>query len=159
MKILFVLLVLVLTHPCLADSLYINANLYTVNPEQPRAEALYVVDGKVAYVGSEQEARIQASDDVTVIDLHGQTVIPGFIEGHGHLMSMGYAQLNLDLMDVANYEALVEKVAVAVDSAEKRIRIMSKKEYQRSLNILLMTLSSYHFCNCSFQIILLILSS
>jgi predicted amidohydrolase YtcJ len=130
MKILFVLLALILSHSCLADSLYINANLYTVNPEQPRAEALYIVDGKVAYVGSEQEARIQASDDVTVIDLQGQTVIPGFIEGHGHLMSMGYAQLNLDLMDVANYEALVAKVAVAVDSAEKGEWILGRGWHQ-----------------------------
>ena len=33
------------------------------------------------------------------IDLGGKTVIPGFIESHGHLMSMGYARLRLNLMD------------------------------------------------------------
>jgi predicted amidohydrolase YtcJ len=91
---------------------------------------LYVVDGKVAFVGSEQEARIQASDEVEIIDLLGRTVIPGFIEGHGHLMGGGFAQLNLDLRNVANYEALVAKVAVAVDNAEKGEWILGRGWHQ-----------------------------
>jgi len=78
-----------------------------------------VVDGKIAFVGSEEQARAQVSNETDVVDLQGRTMIPGFIEGHGHIMGLGLSKLNLDLMNVANYEALVEKVAVAVDSAEK----------------------------------------
>ena len=33
--------------------------------------------------------------------MHGQLVIPGFIEGHGHFTGVGEAQLNLNLMNVA----------------------------------------------------------
>ncbi|MCZ6502330.1 MAG: amidohydrolase [Gammaproteobacteria bacterium] len=119
MKLVSALLFLLCVHPCLADSLYVNTTIYTVNPDLPQAHALYVVDGKIAFVGSEEQARAQASNETEVIDLHGRTMIPGFIEGHGHIMGLGLSKLNLDLMHVANYEDLVEKVAVAVDSAEK----------------------------------------
>ena len=105
------LLSLVLLLPSLystarADTLYVNALFYTVNPDQPLAQALIERGGKIAFIGTEAEARKQTNGKTTVVDLKGQTVIPGFIEGHGHLISIGFAQLNLDLMTVANYEAL-----------------------------------------------------
>jgi predicted amidohydrolase YtcJ len=128
-KLLFVLL-LILNDSASADTLYVNARFYTVNPDQPQAQALYVVDGKIAFVGSEKAARARADKKTDIVDLQGQTVIPGFIEGHGHLMGIGFAQLNLDLMNVANYEALVEKVAVAVDSAEKGEWILGRGWHQ-----------------------------
>ncbi len=127
------LLLSLLSLSCLsafADTLYVNARFYTVNPDQPVAQALYVADGKIAYVGDEKSARQRTDKNTTVVDLDGQTVIPGWIEGHGHLMGIGFAQLNLDLMNVANYEALVEKVAVAVDSAEKGDWILGRGWHQ-----------------------------
>jgi predicted amidohydrolase YtcJ len=42
---------------------------------------------------------------------------PGFIEGHGHFMGLGYSALNLDLMDVTTYDQVVNKVKEAVDRA------------------------------------------
>ena len=119
MKSVFVLLLMLCVHPVLADSLYVNARIYTVNPDLPQAQALHVVDGKIAFVGSEEQARAQAGNETDIIDLHGRTMIPGFIEGHGHIMGLGFSKLNLDLTNVANYEGLVEKVALAVDRAEK----------------------------------------
>lgn len=118
MKKLFVLLLFALNFTSSASTLYVNGQFYTVNPQQPQVQALLVVDGKIAFVGSDKEGRSKAGRETEIFDLHGQTVIPGFIEGHGHIMGLGFAQLNLDLMNVANYEALVEKVAVAVDSAQ-----------------------------------------
>ena len=130
MKSIFVLLLMLCAHLALADSLYVNARIYTVNPDLPQAQALYVVDGKIAFVGSEKQARAQAGKETDVIDLHGRTMIPGFIEGHGHIMGLGFSKLNLDLMGVANYEALVEKVAVAVDHAEKGEWILGRGWHQ-----------------------------
>ena len=130
MKLVSALLFLLCVRPCLSDSLYVNARIYTVNPNLPQAQALYVVDGKIAFVGSEDQARAQANNQTDVIDLHGRTMIPGFIEGHGHIMGLGFSKLNLDLMNVANYEGLVEKVAVAVDSAEKGEWILGRGWHQ-----------------------------
>ena len=109
MKVVAATVLLAWLCPSLADTLYINAGIYTANPEVPQAEALYVVGGKIAFVGSEVEALTQVNDKTDLVDLTGHTVIPGFIEGHGHIMGMGFAKLSLDLMDVANYEGLLEK--------------------------------------------------
>jgi predicted amidohydrolase YtcJ len=43
---------------------------------------------------------------------------PGFIEGHGHFMGVGYNELNLDLMDTKSYDEIIERVAEAVSKAE-----------------------------------------
>lgn len=63
--------------------LYLNGNIYTVDARDSRAEAVLVKDGKIAFVGSNDEAKALAAD--RVVDLEGKTVVPGFIEGHGHL--------------------------------------------------------------------------
>ncbi|MDZ7644327.1 MAG: amidohydrolase [Woeseiaceae bacterium] len=61
-----------------------------------------------AYVGPETR----------VVELDGRFVMPGFIEGHGHFMSLGRAKQILDLSQVANWEEVVNRVAVAVDKAK-----------------------------------------
>jgi predicted amidohydrolase YtcJ len=111
------LLLLLWVRPGLADTLYVNAKIYTVDPDLPQARALYVVGDKIAFVGTEDQARKQAGDETKVVDLQGYTMIPGIIESHGHIMGLGLSKLNLDLTDVANYQGLVDKVALAVDSA------------------------------------------
>ena len=56
--------------------------------------------------------------DTEVIDLEGQLAIPGFIDSHVHFSGIGTAQLQLKLMDVANWDEVVEMVAAAVAEAE-----------------------------------------
>ncbi len=43
----------------------------------------------------------------------GKTVTPGLVEGHGHIMGVGYNRLNLDLMEMKSYNEIVEAVAEA----------------------------------------------
>ncbi len=43
---------------------------------------------------------------------------PGFIEGHGHLMGIGYNELNLDLMNARSYDEIIEQVQQAVGKAQ-----------------------------------------
>jgi hypothetical protein len=93
-----------------ADLIISGGNIYTVNDQQPTVEAVAIKDEKIIFAGSEAEARKFISDDTEILDLQGKTMTPGFIEGHGHIMGIGYAELNLDLMEVKSYEELVEKV-------------------------------------------------
>ena len=37
-------------------------------------------------------------------------MIPGLIEGHGHIMGVGYNQLNLDLLNTNSFEEIIEIV-------------------------------------------------
>lgn len=104
-------------NPGQADCVILGGKIYTVNPQQPVVEAVAVKGNKILFTGSEKEAKNYLSDRTKVIDLQGKIMTPGFIEGHGHLMSIGYNEMELDLMAVKSYEELVEKVKEAVSKA------------------------------------------
>lgn len=58
-----------------------NANLYTMESEEPINSDLFVSNGKIAEIGK----NIEVSDDVKIIDATGMNVFPGFIDAHSHL--------------------------------------------------------------------------
>ena len=59
--------------PIEAASVYANANIYTVDPQRPRAEAIAIADGRIVAVGSNQEIQRYITSNTEVIDLHGTT--------------------------------------------------------------------------------------
>lgn len=65
-------------------SIYLNADIVTMNEEQPSATAVVVTAGKIAEVGATDELLAKYSNARTV-DLGGATLVPGFIDTHGHL--------------------------------------------------------------------------
>jgi predicted amidohydrolase YtcJ len=56
----------------------------TVDPTQPRADALLVRDGRIVAVGAEGQVQPQASPDAEIVKLGDRAVLPGFVEAHGH---------------------------------------------------------------------------
>lgn len=91
-----------------------GGNVYTVNSSNEVAQAIAVAGDKIIFVGSNADVTEYIGDGTEVIDLGGKVLTPGFIEGHGHLMGVGYNELNLNLADVRSYEELIEKVRGAV---------------------------------------------
>jgi predicted amidohydrolase YtcJ len=100
-----------------ADLVITGGTIYTVNQVQPRAEAVAVKGDSIIYVGSEEGVRSHIRRSTEVIDLEGRILTPGFIESHGHLMGLGYNELNLDLADADSYEQMVLMVKQAVERA------------------------------------------
>ncbi len=98
-----------------AGMIIYGGNIYTVNPDQPMAEAVAISDGKILYAGDSATAMKYQGPATEVMNLEGKTMTPGFIESHAHMMGLGYAKLNLDLNLVRSYQELIEKV----DSAAK----------------------------------------
>lgn len=98
--------------PCLAANplLLTNATVYTANPEQPGAEAVLVIDGRIAYVGSSAEALRRAPADARRIDLNGQTLLPGLTDSHAHLSGIGWRELYFDLTGVESLAAMQERM-------------------------------------------------
>lgn len=66
--------------------IYGNGKIYTVDEQCPWAEAFCVEDGKITLVGTEAEVRSKAGKDAEYIDLNGNTVLPGFIDSHMHVL-------------------------------------------------------------------------
>jgi hypothetical protein len=69
-------------------------------------------------VGSNEEVAAYVGPETEVVELDGRLAIPGFIEGHGHYLSLGRAKQILDLSTVRNWDEVVSMVAVAADQAQ-----------------------------------------
>lgn len=82
----------------LADLIYINATVITVNDAQPTAEAVAVQDGKILAVGDRSTIEQLKGKSTQIIDLQGKTMVPGFIDPHGHFFQQGVAAAVADLL-------------------------------------------------------------
>ena len=100
-----------------ADLVLLGGRVVTVDPDLPEAEAVAVRNGRIAAVGSTREIEATAGPDTEVIQLEGRLAIPGFIEGHGHFMGVGNAQMILKLGEADNWNRIVDLVAEAVAEA------------------------------------------
>ena len=65
-------------------TLYKNGNIITLNENQPVAESMYIVDGKIIEIGTNKELDTKELNNIKVVDLKGATVLPGFIDAHTH---------------------------------------------------------------------------
>lgn len=114
-----------------ADLIIYGGTIYTVNDKEPVAEAVAVRGDTIVFVGSSSEALKQFKDDSTrLIDLKGQILTPGFIEGHGHMMGVGYNELDLNLMDVKSYDELIQRVKEAAAKARPGEWILGRGWHQ-----------------------------
>lgn len=101
-----------------ADMVLQNAQVYTVNKNQVNAEAIAIEAGKIVFVGSNEDVKKFIGNETEVIDCKGQFVMPGFIEGHGHIHGLGSSLINLNLMHVKNWDEIIQMVAEAVKKAK-----------------------------------------
>jgi predicted amidohydrolase YtcJ len=94
-----------------ADLVLRGGTIVTVDGQRPRAEALASRGERIVALGSDADVKPLIGPRSRIIDLAGRLAIPGFIEGHGHLTSLGEARLSLDLTDARAWEDVVERVA------------------------------------------------
>ena len=92
--------------------------IHTMANGQPEVEAVVVADGRILFAGSREDAQAWTGSNTRMLDLAGKTMIPGFIESHGHIMSFGYSLKELDLSGAATYSDMVSQVAAAVATAQ-----------------------------------------
>jgi predicted amidohydrolase YtcJ len=101
-----------------ADSVFINGNVYTVNESHPRAEAIAVRAGRIIFVGSNKDAKSYQGKDTRVVDLKGNTVVPGLTDSHYHLSGVGAREITLNLEGVSSLEDFLARVKERVDRAK-----------------------------------------
>ncbi len=101
-----------------ADTVFKNGNIYTVNERQPHAEAVAVKAGKIIFVGSNKDVMAYEGKGTRVVDLKGNTVVPGLTDSHYHLAGVGAREMNLNLEGITSLEAFLAKVKERVDQAK-----------------------------------------
>lgn len=80
-----------------ADLVFINANVITMDPSQPKAEAVAVKEGKILKVGTNQQITRFIDKNTEIRDLNGKTIVPGLIDTHIHVVDFGRCLMWLDL--------------------------------------------------------------
>jgi predicted amidohydrolase YtcJ len=81
-----------------ADAIYHGGTIVTVNELQPRAEAVAVRNGRIVAVGTADAVLALKGPQTRLIDLGGATLVPGFIDAHGHVFNAGVQALAANLL-------------------------------------------------------------
>jgi predicted amidohydrolase YtcJ len=106
-----------------ADVVYVNGRIYTVNEAQPWVEAVAIKDGMFLVVGSNADAEAVTGDATEVIDLGGDFAMPGIVDAHIHPYEP-YVQaeagnlLFSDQLDVDGIAAAIREFAAANPDSE-----------------------------------------
>lgn len=98
-----------------ADMILMGGDFYTLEADQPRAQAVAVRDGRILAVGDERDVAAHRGEASGVVELGGAFVVPGFIDSHTHFDYAGELLLGVNLLDVADAASLAERVAGARD--------------------------------------------
>jgi predicted amidohydrolase YtcJ len=111
----------------IADTIYTGGPILTIDDANPTAEAVAVLDGRILAVGPLSAVSAHQGDGTEVFDLEGRTMLPGFVDSHGHVVMGGLQALSANVLappdgevtDIASLQATLsawaEENAEAVD--------------------------------------------
>ena len=104
------------------DRVLVNGKIFTGNPQQPYAEAVSIRGGKIIAVGNRHEVDTSVGKDAQVVDLGGETLLPGLIDSHVHAVLGGVGLLSAD---AKNEMPDLDALAAFVEQAKSSGRGMS----------------------------------
>jgi predicted amidohydrolase YtcJ len=93
------------------STVYTGARVFTAG-EPAWADAVAVVGDRIAHVGGEADAREAAGAGAEVVELDGGAVLPGFVDGHAHLLMSGAAELRANLHGARDLPEIARRLRV-----------------------------------------------
>jgi len=98
-----------------ADLIITNGKIITVDDDFSVDEAVAVRGDKIIFIGKNEEVKKYTGKSTRLINAEGLTVLPGLIDSHAHLISLGDQLYNLDISDCRSFDEVVAEVALRVD--------------------------------------------
>ncbi len=111
-----------------------NAVIFDGIDDKKLYEAISIIDGRIAMIGSKSKVLSSAGANAQIIDANGGFVMPGFIEGHGHFSGLGKSLQNLNFLNSANWDEVVKMVENKVAKSEKNSWIEGRGWHQEKWN-------------------------
>ena len=93
-----------------ADTVFTGGKVYTVDDDQPWAEAVAVKGNEIVFVGSAADVKKHIGDATKVVDCQGKTVLPGFVSAHDHLIASAWTNAGVQLFDAKGKEEYLERI-------------------------------------------------
>ncbi len=94
-----------------ADLILAGGTVITLDDARPRARAVAVRAGRIVAVGDETTVKPFVGPATRRIDLAGSTVYPGLTDAHVHVLGVGQARENLDLVGSSSVDEALRRVA------------------------------------------------
>lgn len=116
------------------DMILYNGNIVTFKKMTEQPTALAIANRKIIALGKDKALLSMASSATQKINLKGATVIPGFIEGHGHFISFGLHLMRVELRDVTSYDELISRVQKAAAGLPEGQWIIGRGWHQSKWN-------------------------
>jgi len=117
-----------------ADLILYNGNIITLEPSLSNGSAVAIKGDRILLAGDLKSMQRFKTEHTQMIDLMGQTAIPGFIEGHAHFISTGKALLSLDLTTAHNWQDIVDMVQAAAKKTKPGQWITGRGWHQEKWN-------------------------
>ena len=108
------------SHTQIADLLFVNGKVWTVDKSKPTGEAVAVLGGRILAVGTNVEIKKLEGPNTKVIDLKGKRMLPGFIDNHTHFMSGGFQLQSVDLRYAKNEKEFADLIKRRAEEFPKR---------------------------------------
>lgn len=116
---LFALMIACNTTPkkqTVADQVFTNGKVYTVNEERLWAEAVAIIDNKIVFVGTTEEAQAYIGENTQTTDLNGKTMMPGFVSAHDHLISSNWTSSGVQIYSAKDKEEALAMIKEYADA-------------------------------------------
>lgn len=110
-KIILLLYTIIICASCnvkSADSIIVNAKIYTVNNQNEIAKSIAVKDGEILDISNSNLDKEYYSN--TIIDAEGNTILPGLIDSHCHFYNLGLNQQVINLRGTKSLNEILEKL-------------------------------------------------
>jgi predicted amidohydrolase YtcJ len=123
-----------------ADTIYSGGPILTMTDAAPRADAVAVKDGRILAVGPLADVMKLKTDKTRMVDLKGATLLPGFVDPHGHMTGGGLQAMSANLLappdgkvtDIAGLQATLKEWAEANKEIVQTAKIIIGFGYDQS---------------------------
>lgn len=112
-----------------ADIIYFGGDIITMEGDSAvYAEAVAISNGKILFVGAMKEANEMKGDSTVMTDLNGKTLLPGFIDAHGHLWMAGIQAVAANLLPAPDGDGndIASLIATTNDWKTKNTDLIAK---------------------------------
>ena len=107
--------IVMLTTSCIqkqqVDLIITNGNIYTVNDNFEKAEAIAISNGKIIAVSTSEEIH-KNYKSAKKIDVKGKTIIPGLINSYCNFYKLGLSMQNIDLTGTKSFEEVIQRLLI-----------------------------------------------
>ena len=102
------------------ETLYFGGDILTMRGTSPEyVESLVVKDGKIVFTGARADAQKAIGTTAKTVDLGGKTLLPGFIDTHGHFVYFGKNLIDANLFGCADIADLVDRMKKQAERTPK----------------------------------------